>query len=355
MTESIAVNPDVARLFAKTVYCQLGVSEPHADLIADSLCQADVWGHQSHGIMRTFWYAKRMQTQATRITENPSLVTDAGAIAVMDGKNGIGQVVAQNAMQEAIARAKLHGVGVVTVRSSGHFGTAMYFTQQAALAGCIGFLFTNASPAMAPWGGKTKLVGTNPWSIAAPAGTHPPMMLDIANTAVARGKLYVAKQQRQKIPFGWAIDEDGQPTDNPIMGIAGNILPFAGHKGFAIATVVDMLSGVLSGSRYLNEVKGPYEPQGESGVGHLVIALNISAFRPLSAFNDDMNIMIEKIKTSPKKVGSEEIYYPGELEAINEKRHRNTGILIPTETVHELNNGARELGVPVLTETDGVR
>ena len=334
--------------FVSNAYSALGVPESGAALLAETLCQADLWGHQSHGVLRTFWYARRIQSQATDIYSQPELITDAGAVAVVDGNNGIGQVVAKHAMSEAIQRAKLHGIGSVAVRNSGHFGTAMFFTRMAAKDGCIGLLFTNASPAMAPWGAKEKRVGTNPWSIAAPAGRFHPMMLDIASTAVARGKLYVAKQKGKQIPDGWALGPDGSPTNDPVKGIAGTILPLAGHKGYAIATMVDVLSGVLSGSGFLSNVVGPYEPDGKSGVGHFAIALHIEAFRSLNEFNSDMEELIEKIKETPKAPEVEEIYYPGELEAINEDHHRHYGIPVPEKTVHELNADAKKLGITTL-------
>src|SRR5690349_17642076 len=190
---------------------------PPADarLAADTLVQADLWGHQSHGVMRLSWYVGRLRAGIMKAAAEPALVVDAGAVAVIDGRDSMGQVLSARAADEAIGRARAHGVGVVAVRNSNHFGTAMYFTLRAARAGCVAFLSTNASPAMAPWGGRRKAVGTNPWSLAAPAGTHPPMVLDIANTAVARGKVYLARQKGMPIPQGWAIDRDGAPTTDP--------------------------------------------------------------------------------------------------------------------------------------------
>ncbi len=336
------------RQFCTNVYIALGVGDKNSQLLADTLCQADLWGHQSHGVMRTFWYAARMISGATTLDTPPELIVDAGAIAVLDGKNGIGQTVAARSMDEAISRSKQHGVGAVAVRNSGHFGTAMYFTRMAAVSGCVGFISTNASPAMAPWGGREKLIGNNPWSISAPAGKHPPMIMDIANTAVARGKLYLAKQHSQAIPDGWATDKHGNPTTDAIAGIAGNILPLAGHKGYAISTMMDMLSGVLTGSKFANDVNGPYAPEGDSGVGHMAIALNIEAFRPLIEFNADMEDLISRIKATPKAPGTDEIYYPGEIEVVTERQNLQSGITLPEKTVHELNTAARDLGVAEL-------
>jgi LDH2 family malate/lactate/ureidoglycolate dehydrogenase len=339
--------------FASAADLKLGLPAKDAELLADTLVQADLWGHQSHGVMRIFWYARRLQSGATKAVSRTELAVDGGAIAVIDGHDGVGQVIAARAMQEAIERSKKHGVGAVAVRNSGHFGTAMYFTRMAALRGCVGFLSTNASPAMAPWGGRGKLIGNNPWSIAAPAGRYPPMILDIANTAVARGKLYLARQRGEAIPQGWALDERGRPTTDPVAGIAGLISPLAGHKGYAIATMMDVLSGIVSGSRFGAGVVGPYAPQGRSGVGHMAIALNIEAFRPLDAFTADMERLIEAIKSVPRAAGVKQVFYPGELEALADERHRREGIVIPDETLGELDAAARELGIATLDELAG--
>lgn len=345
MTVTVTVPHDALRRFAGACYQAMGVAPETAALLADTLVQADLWGHQSHGVMRLFWYAARIRSGATKANAVPHLDGGLGALATMDGQDGLGQVVAHAAMTEAIARARQHGIGAVTVRNSGHFGTAMYFTRMAAEAGCLGFLSSNASPAMAPWGGVEKRVGTNPWSWAAPAGRHPPMMLDIANTAVARGKLYLAKQRGEAIPETWAIGADGVATTDPAAGIAGTILPMAGHKGYAIATLMDVLSGVLSGSHFGSSVVGPYVPAGKSGVGHLVIAIDIAAARGRAAFDADMEALIAGLKATPRRPDTPEIFYPGELEARSDAALRQAGIDLPADTAADLRVQAANLGV----------
>jgi LDH2 family malate/lactate/ureidoglycolate dehydrogenase len=337
--------PDGLRAFVDACYQAIGVPDDRAALVADSLVQADLWGHASHGVMRTFWYAERIASGATRVDAPVTVEGGLGAITLLDGNDGIGQVVAQEAMERAVAAAKIHGIGAVAVRNSGHFGTAMYFTRRAAAAGCIGFLSTNASPAMAPWGGREKRVGNNPWSWAAPAGRHPPMVLDIANTAVARGKLYAAKARGEAIPQGWAIDAQGVATTDPAAGIAGTILPMAGHKGYAISMIMDMLSGVLSGSAFGPGIVGPYMPEGRSGVGHLAIAIDIAAVRPLPEFEADMEALVAAIKSAPRGDGVEEIFYPGEVEARAEALARAEGIALPVDLVTELTEKGAALGV----------
>lgn len=339
------VAPDTLRAFTSDCYQVLGMPADASNLVADTLVQSDLWGHPSHGVMRAFWYAKRLQSGATSATSTPELLPGAGAIRVMDGHDGVGQVVAAAAMETAIEAAKAHGIGAVAVRNSGHFGTAMYFTRMAARRGCIGFLSTNASPAMAPWGAMEKRLGANPWSWAAPAGKHPPLMLDIANTAVARGKLYAAEARGEPIPSDWAIDSQGRPTTDAAAGIAGTILPMASHKGYAISMVIDMLSGILSGSGFGTGVTGPYVPEGQSGAGHLALAIDIEACRPLPEFEADMEDLIEEIKSARPTPGSSGIFYPGEIEAKNEARISQEGITLPEAVTTELRTESARLGV----------
>jgi LDH2 family malate/lactate/ureidoglycolate dehydrogenase len=339
------INPDDLNDFCRAVCVALGVPEADAHLVADSLVQADLWGHQSHGVMRLSWYAARIRAGVMEAVTKPEFVVDASAVAVLDGHDGIGQVLTTRAAEEAIRRAKIHGIGAVAVRNSNHFGTAMYFTTMAPPQGCVAFLSTNASPAMAPWGGCKKTVGTNPWSIAAPAGRYAPIVLDIANTAVARGKVYLAKQRGRPIPLGWAINADGEATTDATEAINGIILAMAGHKGYAIATMMDVLSGVLTGSAFGSNVHGPYQTEHKSGAGHFMIALNVETFLPLDEFNTRMETLIAELKSVPLAKGFDEVFYPGELEARNEGLNRQEGLLLPEDTLADLTKIAREQGL----------
>jgi LDH2 family malate/lactate/ureidoglycolate dehydrogenase len=224
-------------------------------------------------VLRVGWYYERLRSGAMKAKTTPQIVLDGGAVAVIDGKDGIGQIVAKHATEDVIRRAKLHGVGVVSVRNSNHFGTCMYFTGMGARAGCITLLMTNSGPNMVPSGGLKKMIGTNPWSVSAPAGRFPPMIMDVANSGVARGKIFLAQQRHEAIPATWAIDAAGNPTTDPRAALEGFILPMAGHKGYAIGMMVDVLSGVLSGSAFLDDVHGPYDPINRSGAGHFFVAL----------------------------------------------------------------------------------
>src|SRR6516165_2184099 len=345
MVTAARIDPDRLLIFATAVYVAAGLREPDARLCADTLVQADLWGHQSHGVMRLSWYAARLKAGVCDPKAKPQLVVDAGGLALIDGNDGMGQVLTARAAQEAIRRAKAHGIAAVGIRNSNHFGTALYFTLMAAREGCIAFLSTNASPAMAPWGGRKKMVGTNPWSWACPAGSHPPMVLDIANTGVARGKIYLAKQKGLPIPEGWAISAAGAPTTDPTEAIDGIILPMAQHKGYAIALMMDMLSGVLTGSGFGANVAGPYQAERRSRAGQLMIVLNIESVQPLAEFNERMEALITQIKSVPLAQGFDEVFYPGEIEARNEARNRREGLTLPVDTLADLKKVADVYGL----------
>lgn len=339
------VDPQRLLAFATAVYEDAGLPHADAHLVADTLVQADLWGHQSHGVLRLGWYLERVQNGVMKPVTEPEFVLDGGALALIDGHDGVGHVLSVLATREAIRRAKAHGIGAVGVRNSNHFGTCMYYTMMGAREGCMMFLTSNGGPAMAPWGGMKKIIGTNPWSIATPAGRHAPFVVDMANTGVARGKIYLARQKRQPIPLGWALNAAGAPTTDPQEAIDGIILPMAEHKGYAIAMMVDVLSGVLTGSGFLTQVHSPYKTAEKSNCGHLFIALNIEALQPLEQFNARMEQYIAEVKSVPRAQGFDEVFYPGEIEARNDQRNRAEGIDFPDDTLADLSRIANEIGL----------
>ena len=341
------MNAERLTSFAAAVLAAVGVPEPDARLVADSLVTADLWGHQSHGVLRLSWYVDRIRAGVMRAVTTPETVSDTGPLAVVDGHDGVGQVLAAFASREAARRAREHGVGVVAVRNSNHFGTAAYFTRMAARDGCVAILTTNASPAMAPWGGRRKTVGTNPWSIAAPAGEHDVLVMDIANTAGARGKVYLAGRRGEPIPAGWALDAEGRPTTDPAAAIEGVILPMGGHKGYAISFMMDVLSGVLTGSSFATGVRGPQQAERRSGCGHMVLAIDVAAVADPDGFAERMEALIAEMKAVPLASGFEEIFYPGEIEDRSRARREREGIEVPAKTMEALERLAAETGVPL--------
>jgi LDH2 family malate/lactate/ureidoglycolate dehydrogenase len=207
---------------------------------------------------------------------------------------------------------------------------------------------SNAGPNMAPWGGRKKKIGTNPWSIAVPAGKHGAVVMDMANSGVARGKIYLAKKRREPIPNDWAIDKEGRPTTDPQAAIEGFILPMAGHKGYVMGVMVDILSGVLSGGAYLDQVHGPYDPINKSGASHLVITLNVATFLPLTEFEQRIDDYIRSLKDVPLAQGHQQVYFPGEMEAMADTDNRRQGLLLPEDTLQSLQEVAKESGLEQL-------
>ncbi len=324
------------------------VPDDDARLVAESLVTSDMWGHPSHGMLRLPWYVARLQSGVMRPVTETETVSSFGSVTVLDGHDGIGQVVTHRAVTVAGGAATTHGVGVVAVRNSNHFGTAAYWTRQLAEMNCVGILTTNGSPAMAPWGGAEKMIGANPWSIAVPGGRHGAVVLDIANTGVARGKVYAAKERGERLPDGWAIDASGVPTNDPQAALNGLILPMARHKGYAVSFMMDVLSGVLTGSAFGTGVVGPYVPDQRSGCGHLVIAINIAAVMPPAQFTARIDELITSLKESRTAPG-QEIVVPGELE--NRAIAAASGtVTLPAKTVRELNRLAAECNVASLDE-----
>jgi len=343
MNGETRIDPEGLKRYVSAIYEAVGVPERDASLLADTLVQADLWGHQSHGLLRTRWYLERIKNGVASAETKLVTVIDGGAVHVMDGNGGIGQVVAKQAMTDAIARSRKHGISAVAVRNSNHFGTVMYFTRIAARNGCIAFMTTNGGPAMAPWGGIRKIIGTNPWSIAAPVGDGDPFITDLASTAVARGKIYLARQRHEPIPEGWALAPDGSPTTDPVAAIAGIILPMGQHKGYAVASAMDLLAGVLSGSGFLDGVNGPYHYGKKSNAGHFLFVLNIEAFMARAEFDRRMVDFVTRLKSVPPAKGVTEIFYPGEKEANTDRKNRERGLSLPEDTLADLEAMAREL------------
>src|SRR5215210_123199 len=350
MTED-RIAPDALRRFGTAVLISLGVPDGDAALVTDSLVQADLWGHQSHGLLRLPWYAARIRSGAMAAVADPAVLADTGPLVLLDGRDGVGQVLTERARVHAVQRARLHGIGAVAVRDSNHFGTAMWFTRRAARDGCVAVLTTNASPAMAPWGGREKVLGTNPWSIAAPAPGGRVVAVDIANTAVARGKIYLAQNRGEPIPETWALTPDGAPTTDPAEGVLGVILPMAGHKGYAITFMMDVLSGALTGSAVGTGVHGPYEADRPSGAGHLFLALDPDAFGDRAGYETRVRQLIDEVKTVPLAQGVDEVFYPGEVEDRAEAANlAEGGVVLAEQSLADLHELATATGVPFAEE-----
>lgn len=267
----------------------------------------------------------------------------------VDGKNGFGFCAAHLAMETAISMAQTFGIGMVSVKHSNHFGMSAWIVRQAIDAGMMSLVFTNSSPALPVWGAKTPLMGVSPIACGAPGGDRSiPFILDMAPSVAARGKIHKAARRGETIPEGWALDENGRPTVDPESALRGVMLPIGGPKGSALAIMMDVFSGVLSGSAFAGGVTGPYDMSRPGDVGHFILALKPDLFVSPEEFRQRMDVLYQRVVGSDKMDGVERIYFPGELELLAEEKRSRNGIPFVQSEIDALNAEARNLGVSPL-------
>ncbi len=334
--------------FCAGILRRVGVSSDNAGIIADSLVCADLRGIKSHGVVRLPTYVERVETGVMSLADDMEFIKRSSAAAVLDAKNGFGQIAGYKAMQAAIDMASSAGVAMVGVKNSNHFGIASYYSMLALEADMIGIVLTNASPAIAPYGTATPLFGTNPLSIAVPASKEKPIVLDMAMSTVARGKIRYAALKGEGIPEGWGLDARGMPTTDPNEVLkGGSLVPIGGVKGSGLALIVDIMCGILTDTCLTGEVKNITDMSGPAKTGHLFCAVNIANFVDVGVFKQNIDKVIQRIKTA-KAVGDNPIYLPGEIEHDLERKRMVEGIPIEVRVVELLNNLALRYNAPTL-------
>jgi LDH2 family malate/lactate/ureidoglycolate dehydrogenase len=355
-----AVRIPAARLeqFCRRVLAAAGVRAADAETIADALVAADLRGTQSHGVNLLARYTRGFLGGGLNPAPACTIVREHGATAVMDGDNGLGHVVGVDAMRLALARARRHGVGVVAARNSNHFGAAAYFAMMAPPHGMIGFATTNGPAVMAPWGGRTATLCNNPISYAIPTWAgEPPIVLDMATSVVARGRVRLAAQRGERIPRGWAVGPDGDDTEDGADAIRGALLPVGGPKGSGLALVSEALAGVLPAATLTVDVARSVHLDGRAyqsqRIGHLMMAIDIAAFVPLDEFEDRMRHLVAGIRATPAASGVERILLPGEPELTRRADNLVHGIPLASPTLAQLDDLAADLGVPALLDRRG--
>ncbi|MBL6958421.1 MAG: Ldh family oxidoreductase [Rhodospirillales bacterium] len=343
------IDADAVRSFVGSVFAACGLSEDDAGTCADGLVEADLRGVWSHGVARVPMYVERLVNGVAKAAPDIRVERVAPAAALVDGDDGLGLVVAPRAMDEAITIAQEAGVGLAGVRNSGHFGMAAVYAKQAVAADCLGFVHTNASAALPPWGGARALLGTNPFAFSAPTGDGAPFLIDMAMSNVARGKLKFAAQRGEAIPEGLALDKDGQPTTDGAAAFEGVVLPFGGVKGAALSWMNDVLGGVFTGAAYGGDVANPFtgldRPQ---NVGHVMIAMRADLFMPLADFEERMTDLAQRAKGLPKAEGFESILAPGEPEELKAAHNRARGIPLTADVRAALQDVGVATGVDCL-------
>jgi len=355
------VSAEPLKVFCQQVFQNLGVPEKDAEVTAEVLVAADLRGIESHGVARLRRYFSGLQEGIMVPRPEMRIVHETPISALLDGGAALGQVAGKRGMDIAIAKALQAGAGFVAVRNSNHFGIAGYYSQMALEHDLIGMAFTHSTPDVVPTFGRDVLLGTNPISVTVPAGKERPFVLDMSTAVITSGKLETYSRMGKHIPLGWAVDEAGRACEDPKRVYAnmrakrgGGILPlgglgeiFGGHKGYGLALLVDILSGVLSGSGNTTLLY-PKTPEGKplpSRVGHFFGALRVDFFRPLPEFKEDMDDMIRRLKNSAKAEGETRIYLHGEKEFELEEKYRREGIPLYHKVYADLQAIAEAVGI----------
>lgn len=344
------VSESALRSFTEKIFLAMGCSAEHAGLAADVLLKSDLRGIDSHGVARLTGYVRLWENHRINTKPDIRIFHETPTTATVDGDAGLGLVVAPFAMQLAIDKAVKYGSGWVSVRNSNHFGIAGYHALMAVEKDMIGFAMTNASPLVSPTYSNERLLGTNPMCYAFPAGKYPPVIVDMATSAAANGKLEIAQRLGKQVPEGWIQDKNGRTSTDPhALKSGGSLLPLGGdaehgsHKGFGLGATVDILSAVLSGANYgpwvppfVAFLEPPNDPVG-AGIGHFVGAMRVDGFRPIEEFKAHLDNWIERFRSSATVDPDQKVIIPGEPETAAEAERKVSGIPLVDAVVNDLN------------------
>ena len=340
--------PDL-KAFCCQAYIKVGVPADEAEIIAGLLARADLRGVETHGVTRLPIYIRRLQKGYVRKECRLTPIKDKGPTAFLEAHGSMGHIVAYRAMQKAVAKAREHGIGWVSVKDSGHFGVAGLFPMMALEHDFIGYIVSNSAPMMFPWGGRERIIGNNPMAYAIPAEECPPVVLDFSLGVVSSGKLILARKKGEKIPLGWAVDKEGLPTEDPYEGYegGGSLTPVGGHKGYGMVLIHEMLTAVLTGGKWTSRIKSLYEEDesGIQGTCHSFFAIDPDCFVGRDEFKKEVDRYITKIKQSAKAKNCEEIVIPGEPELRTETERLKNGIPMMPATIDELAALGESLGI----------
>ncbi len=343
------ISKEALQQFTKQVFIQMGCNENHASLAADVLIKADLRGIDSHGVARLSGYVRLWEKERINMRPEFKLEHETFTTATLNADRALGLVSAPYGMDLAIEKAKIYGCGFTAIKNSNHFGIAAYHAMKALPHDMIGIAMTNASPLVAPTHGRQRMLGTNPISYAFPANKYQPVVIDMATSAAANGKLEIAQRTGKEIPSGWLQTKEGQITqDAHGLKNGGALLPLGStlsngaHKGYALSSMVDIFCGVLSGANY-----GPWVPPFVAfleplanlpgdGIGHFVGAISVNAFRPANEFKNNMDQWIDSFKNSEPIDKAQPVIVPGEPEFESVRIRTKEGIPLHEEVVNDL-------------------
>ena len=330
------MNKKSLKYIVKKIFLKYGLNNNHAEISSNYIIQAELMGAPSHGLARLKMYCDRIKKKLINSRPNFKIKKISRSITYIDANNSIGFVAADIGIKKAIFSAKKTGIGLVAVKNSGHYGLSSFYAEQAVKKNLTVFCFTNAPPAIAPYGAKKKLFGTNPICFGTPTATKIPFILDTSVSMINRGKIRVAARQGKKIPDGVALDKFGKPTNNAKKALEGVQLPIASFRGSGLAWMVDILSGVFTGGNHAGKVKDPFDDfSGPQNIGHLFIVIKSNIFVGRS-YNKRIKENIKTIKKLPKIKGVKEIFFPGQNKYNKYKKNLKKNILISKNILEDL-------------------
>ena len=329
---------EVEKLVYK-IFLKHGMSSNHSKISAKAITNAELIGAPTHGLARLKMYCDRINKKLINPRPKIKIKKISSSVSHVDANNSIGFVAGEVGIKQAIKNAKKTGIGLVGIKNSGHYGLSGYYAEQAVKKNLIVFCFTNAPPAIAPFGARKSLFGTNPVCFGTPTSNKIPFIFDSSVSIINRGKIRVAARNKKKIPEGVALDKYGKPTTDALKALAGVQLPIAGFRGSGFAWMVDILSGVLTGGNHGGKVKDPFDDfSGPQNIGHLFFLLKPNLF--IGNYSQRIKENIKRIKRLPKIKGVKEILYPGENKFRRYKKNLKRNIIIPKniqKDIEELN------------------
>ncbi|PJN89735.1 ureidoglycolate dehydrogenase [Bacillus sp. mrc49] len=330
---TVTIQAEEAKRLVIQKLTEAGLEEVSAEKVAEVLVHADLRNVNSHGVLRTEHYVNRIKAGGINLDPQISFEKTGPVTGVVDGDDGFGHVIGEEAMNHAIEMARNNGIGMVTACNSSHCGALSYFVQKATDAKLIGIAMSHTDKIVVPFGGKTSFLGTNPIAYGVPAKSKKPFILDMATSNAALGKILQAKEEGKEIPEGWGVDENGAPVTDPNQVVS--LSPFGGPKGYGLSVIVDVFSGLLAGAAFGPHIGKMYDDLDKKRkLGHYFCVINPSYFTDSDIFLEQMDRMIEELQQVEPAPGFDRVYIPGEIEQINEEKNLKEGITIAS-TVYE--------------------
>ncbi len=347
---SLRVQFDALRHFIYAAFVKHGLPDADALQVAQLMAEADLQGSDGHGVIRLPMYLKRIKAGGLNVTPRITVVHERAAMAVVDGDNGMGHLVVSKAVDIAIAKARVAGVAWVNTRSSNHAGPASLYSRKPLEHDMLGLYFAvgNANH-LPPWGGMDMLLSTNPISAGIPADTEPPVVLDMATTVAAYGKVKAKVKRGEQMPEGWMIDRQGKPLTDPTRAAEGFLLPIGEHKGYGLALIVGLLAGTLGGAAMGREVVDfNADHVTKTNTGQAILVIDLAAFGDPAQFKQSVDNLVRDIRTSQRLPGVERIWLPGEQSHGKRASYQKQGIPLMGALVSELQTLAQDIGIAPL-------